>query len=225
MPIDVICLIAFAFGFWQGYNRGIIGTVFNLLAYVFGAILAFKMAPTAAIVLGKLFNSQNPAMYVAALLLNLFVVMFIMRQAAKGVEGIFEAAYLGVFNKIAGGIMTGVFMVLAYSVVLWFLAKVQFLDQSTMAESRTYPYLEVMPGKAKGAAVRFKPLFQDFWDTSINWMDRLERYGVQQTQTKPKVYEVPDDGTGIEDAPEPLFPSDPARRRTEVLEEGSGIED
>lgn len=224
MSIDVIVLAVFVYGFWQGYTRGIISTVFNIFAYIFGAMLAFKMAPTTANVLERLFHSENPSLYLAGIVLNLVVVMIIMRQAAKGLEGIFEAVYLGMLNKIAGGFLTAGTLILAYSVILWFLVKVQFLGPSSVAESRTYPYLETMPGKAKNIAVRFKPLFQDFWGTSVNWMDRLEQYGIKQTETKPKVYEIPDKGAGIEDDPYGAEPST-ARRPAQVEPDNGGIEE
>lgn len=224
MSLDIIFLAVFAYGFWQGYSRGIISTVFNIFAYVFGAVLAFKMAPTTTNILERLFHSDNPAMYVAAIVGNLLFVMIIMRQAAKGMEGVFRAVYLGAVNKMAGGLLTAGGLVLAYSVVLWFLVKVQFLSTATMAESRAYPYLEVMPGKARDIAVRFKPLFQDFWGNSMNWMDRFQQYGIQKTQTKPKVYEIPDDGAGIE--ADPASPSRPSTRRpTQAASDNDGIEE
>ncbi len=36
MTIDVACAIIFFFGFWHGYSRGIIHTIFNLLTWMFG---------------------------------------------------------------------------------------------------------------------------------------------------------------------------------------------
>ncbi len=41
MPIDLLFIIVFGFGFRHGYTQGIITTVFNTLAYVFGIVLAF----------------------------------------------------------------------------------------------------------------------------------------------------------------------------------------
>ena len=46
MPIDILFLVALAYGFWQGFRQGIIHTVFNVAAYVFGLTIAFKMTPS-----------------------------------------------------------------------------------------------------------------------------------------------------------------------------------
>ena len=202
MPIDLICLVVFGFGFWQGFSRGIIRTVFNMLAYVFGIVLAWKMTPTAQNILEQVFNSDNPLMFVAAFVVNLAFIMLILRMAARSIEGVFNMAYLGIFNQVAGGVALGFFGVLLFSVLLWFGRKAQVLNQSTLSESRTYPMLEQLPPKALNVITRFRPLAEDFWDNSFKFMDRLEQYGVEKTQSKPKIYEVPDDGPGIEEEPE-----------------------
>lgn len=220
MPIDIIFLVVFAFGFWKGYNRGIIGTVFNLAAYVFGITLAFKMTPTTTNILERLFNSNNPSMFLAGFFLNLFLIMFIIRQFAKVIEGGLQAAYLGVFNQMLGGFLLGTFSVLIYSIILWFLVKVQFINGNTIAESRSYPLLEALPGRAKSLAVRFKPMAEDVWGSSLTWMDRIQKYGVEKTDTKPKMYEIPDDGKSIEEIPETNTP----RPRPSSTADDNGIE-
>lgn len=193
MPIDIIFIASFAYGFWQGYTRGIIGTVFNILAYVFGITLAFKMTPTTTNILERLFNSDNPAMFIGAFIVNLVFIMFIMHMAAKSLEGFFQAVYLGIINQIAGGIFTGAMMVLIWSILLWFLVKVNFMNDATIAESRSYPFLKDLPAQSKVILQRFKPLGEEIWGTSINWMDRLERYGQEKTGSdQPKIYEIPE---------------------------------
>jgi uncharacterized membrane protein required for colicin V production len=220
MPIDIILIAVFGYGFWQGYSRGIIGTVFNVLAYVFGITLAFKITPTTTNLLERLFNSDNPFMYVAAFVVNVTLIMFILRQAAGGMEGAFRAAYLGTVNQLLGGLLTAFLMVVVYSVLLWFVVKVQFVNEATLAESRTYQaFLKDLPGRAKEVAVRFKPMATDLWNNSLSWMDRLEKYGVEKTENKPKIYEIPDDGTGIEDEPEAA-----ERPRAKPAASDSGIE-
>lgn len=225
MPIDLICLVAFFYGFWRGYNQGIISTVFNVLAYIFGIVLAFKMTPTATNILEQLFNSDNPMMFLAAFVVNVVVIMFIIRQAAKGFEGILQALYIGVINQVMGGAVLGMFGVLIFSVLLWFADKTGMISEATISESRTYDTLITLPGKAKSVAVRLKPFAEEAWETSITWMDRLKNYGEKETNgaksEQPRIYELPDDGSsGIEREPE-----SGTRRQSTSTDEGDGIED
>lgn len=199
MAIDIIFLAVFAYGFWVGYSRGIIGTVFNFAAYVFGFVLAFKITPTTTNILETLFHSDNPSMFLAAFIVNLALIMFILRQAAKGMETAFQALYLGIINQTLGGVLMAGIGIVIYSVLIWFLVQVRFLNDLTLSESKAYPFLKDLPPKAKSVALRAKPFAEDIWGYSMNWMDRLEQYGIQKTATKPNIYKVPDDGKAIED--------------------------
>jgi uncharacterized membrane protein required for colicin V production len=221
MPIDIIFIAAFGYGFWQGYSRGIIGTVFNILAYVFGITLAFKITPTTTNILERMFNSQNPTMFIAAFIVNLILIMFVLRMAAKSLEGVFQAVYLGFINQILGGVFMGSMMVLVYSVLLWFFVKVQFLNEVTIAESRAYPFLKDLPAEAKVVLTRFKPFAEEVWGTSLNWMDRLERYGEQKTGEgdKARIYELPDDKDGKTIEDDPLEETQPNIRRIKPADE------
>lgn len=163
-------------------------------------------------------------MFLGAFLVNLLIIMLIMRSAAKAVEGAMRVAYLGVINQVAGGAAMGLALVVVYSVLVWFSVKVNFINEATIAESKSYSFLEPIPGKAKDVAIRMKPLALDVWGTSMNWMDRLDQYGLQRTEGKDKTYRPPDDPKAIEEDPVPSSrPS--ATKPAPVLEDADGIEE
>ncbi len=201
MPIDLIFIIAFGLGFRHGYTQGIISTVFNVLAYVFGVILAFKVTPMTTEVLERLFNTQNPTVFIAAFLVNISLIMFMLRATASAFEKGLQAVYLGFINRVLGGALMAMLAVLIYSILLWFAVRVQFINEATLRESRTYPLLEKMPASAKQIAMQLRPFAEEAWDTSLKWMDRLDKFGIQKGNTQPKVY-IPEGGTGIEEEPE-----------------------
>ncbi|MBK8555273.1 MAG: CvpA family protein [Lewinellaceae bacterium] len=204
MPIDLICLAALGYGFWQGFSRGIIGTVFNVAAYLFGIVLSFKMTPTTTNILERMFNSDNPGMFMAAFVVNLVLVMLVLRAVAKTLESTFRAFYLGFLNQMAGGLLMGGVAVVLYSVLLWFFVKASIVNDATIDQSRLYePYLKELPTQAFALAKRFQPMAEDIWDASLNWMDTMEQHGEKKTEATQKIYQIPDDGTGIEDDPVP----------------------
>lgn len=201
MPIDLIFIIAFGLGFRHGYYQGIISTVFNVLAYVFGIILAFKVTPTTTNVLERMFNTANPTVFIAAFLVNISLIMFMLRATASAFEKGLQAVYLGFFNRVLGGTLMATLSVLVFSILLWFAVRVQFINEATMRESRTYPLLEKMPAAAKRVAMQLRPFAEEVWDTSLSWMDRLDKFGIQKTDAQPKVY-IPEGDTGIEETPD-----------------------
>ena len=221
MPIDLIFIVVFGLGFRQGYSNGIISTAFNLIAYVFGIMLAFKVTPAMTNILERLFHSQNPSMFLAAFIVNVAIIMIVLRQAAKILEGFLQALYLGIFNRVLGGVVMAALGILIYSVLLWFAVRVNFVNDATITESRVYPLLKDLPARAKEVGMRFRPMALEMWDTSLSWMDKLDTYGVEKTETLPKVYEVPDDGKPIE-----YDPQEPAPRiRPAPAAPANGIEE
>lgn len=222
MPIDLLFLVALGLGFRYGYMQGIIGTVFNLLAYLFGIVLAFKITPTTTNILEGMFNSKNPSLFIVAFIVNLGLIMLMLRSTARALEKGFQAIYLGFFNRVLGGAVMGALAVVIYSVLLWFAVKVSFINEATIAQSRTYPFLKDVPGRAKTLAVRLKPFATEMWDESLKWMDDLEEYGIQKTETAPKVYEVPEpNNSGIEEEPEQSAP----RQNPPAAADNGGIEE
>lgn len=216
MAIDIVCLAVFGFGFFKGYRLGIIGTIFNILAYLFGAIVAYKMAPLTVVVIERLFEENNPLVFPVAFFFNLLFIVFLLRTAARSIEGMLSAIYINVVNRVAGGVVTGYLAALVFSFLLWFVDRADLLSRDEVARSITYPYLERMPGQARTMFARFRPLAEDFWDTSLAWIDRLEAYGNEKkTDSKSKFYDPDAPKTeGIEEAPEETDP----RRADESVE-------
>lgn len=208
MAIDIVCLAVFGFGFIKGYRLGIIGTVFNILAYLFGAIVAYKMAPITVVIIERLFEENNPLVFPAAFVINLLFIVFLLRTAARSIEGALSAMYINVVNSIAGGVLSGYLTVLIFSILLWFVDKAQLLSPDEVSRSATYPYLERMPGQARNTFTRLRPLAEDFWGTSMTWIDRLEEYGNEKkSDPKSKFYDPDAPKTeGIEEAPEETDP-------------------
>ncbi|MCC6411390.1 MAG: CvpA family protein [Saprospiraceae bacterium] len=216
MAIDIVCLAVFGFGFWKGYRLGIIGTFFNILAYLFGAIVAYKMAPLTVVIIERLFEEDNPLVFPAAFIINLLFIVFLLRTAARSIEGALSAMYINVVNSMAGGVLSGYLSVMVLSFLLWFVDRADLLSREEVSRSVTYPYLERMPGQARSTFTRLRPLAEDFWGTSMNWIDRLEEYGNEKkSDPKSKFYDpnAPED-KGIEEDPEEADP----RRADESVE-------
>lgn len=204
MPIDILFLLSLSYGLWQGFHHGLISTIFNVAIYIFGITLAFKITPTTANIMSALFHSENPTMYLTAFIINVALIIVIFKMAAKSLEKVLEFAYMGVLNHALGAVVSAFFYVLICSIIVWFLAKAQILNAQTIADSKAYPLMEPLPGKAYNIAIRLKPYAEEAWKTSVTWMDRLETYGEKQTQ-KPnggetKIYK-PDAARPIEKNP------------------------
>jgi len=193
MVIDIILLIIAAWGFYRGFSTGIIKTVFTVLSFAIGLLVAFKFAPATTRFLETAFNTNEPLLFIAGFLLAFVATMFVIRMIARGLEGILRTAHINVVNKLAGGALSAAMMILMFSILVWFGDKSHLLKEETRQTSYTYPYLKEFPGQMRKVYDRFKPTFQQFWDESIEFMDRMEEMSIERTKSDPGVFDIPEE--------------------------------
>ena len=162
MTLDIIFLIFAGYGFYIGYSKGIIGTVFTILAYTLGLIAGIKFAPSMTNMLEDLFSNNNPLMFFAGFLLSFVLVMIVIRTMAKGLEGILKTANINVINKIIGGAVFTGLMIVMHSVLVWFGDSAHLVDEQTKRTSITYPYTKPLPGQAYQVALKLQLSIQRF---------------------------------------------------------------
>ena len=89
----------------------------------------------------------------------------------------------------------GALMTLMYSVLLWFGDKSHLLTESEKTDSVTYVYLEQFPGQMKGVYEKIKPTFQDFWDDSVEFMDRMEEMSIERAESESSIFDIQEEDT------------------------------
>ncbi|MCO6476756.1 MAG: CvpA family protein [Phaeodactylibacter sp.] len=191
MAIDLILLVLAGWGFYLGFSRGIIKTIFTILSVIFGLMMAFRFGPQVTGMLESLF-SENPLMFVAGFLLTFVGTMLIIRLIANFLEGALEAANINFINQIVGGFFLTAIMVLIYSLLLSFADASHLLGEATKQESVSFTYLEKYPQKVWAWGRKAKPIFEDFWDHSIEFMDDLENMSVERRESPPEFYDIPE---------------------------------
>lgn len=183
MAIDIMCAMMALYGFYLGYTRGIIKTVFTVLSIFFGIVAAAKFGPAMTEFLQSAFNYYNPLMFLAGLMLSFILTMALIRLLANGLEGILESANINVINQFLGGVVLSGALVAIFSLLVLFGDRAHIIDKQTKKDSLTYPFLEQMPDRLMQLGTMVRPVFSDFWDYSVDFMDRLERMNVEQTES------------------------------------------
>ena len=194
MVIDILLLIFAGWGFYQGYSRGIISTVFTVFSIVFGLVAAFKLTPGAARMLETSFKIDQTLSFPVGFLLTLVLSLLLIRMVGQFIEKGLEKANINFLNQTAGGILLASLYTLLYSVLLWFGSESTVVTKETSEASITYPYLKEFPKKMRGVYEIVKPTFKDFWQESVHFLDRLEESdGVEETESEPNIFDIPDE--------------------------------
>lgn len=191
--IDLFFLIAAGYGFFLGFYKGIIRTIFTVLSYVFGLMAAFKLSPAATRFLETALGSENPMLFIGGFLITFFGTMLLIRFISRAISEGMEAANVNIINQMAGGILLASLMTLVYSLMLWFAVEAHILRDDQTENSLSYPFLKEYPKKVWSALGSAKPVLQDFWEHSVDFMDRIEEKSIERTESDPNVYDIPED--------------------------------
>ncbi|MEM9991709.1 MAG: CvpA family protein [Bacteroidota bacterium] len=196
MALDIIFLIFAGLGFYMGFSKGIIQTVFTILSWTLGLVAAFKFAPPMTEFLKNLFNDDNPLMFVAGFILSLIVTRLILRAVARGLEGLLETAQINIINKLVGGSVLTAGMILVFSVLVQFAERSGTVTTEVKNDSLTYPYIQQYPPLVYAFAEQARPIFEDFWDYSVDAMDKVRDVGtgaLERTDTAPTIRDIDED--------------------------------
>ena len=201
MVIDAILAIVAAWGFYIGFSRGIIKTVFTVVSYAFGVMAVIKFGRPATNFLKETFNSNEAYMFIPGYLLAFFLTMLVIRLIGRSLEGLLETAQINIINQVAGGVLFASLNVLVYSVLLWFGVNSHIVSQEAVGGSQSYVYLEKFPGKMRQVWDTVAPSFKQFWDNSVEDMDRIkEKMEVKRTESEPVIRDFDDEPTSSSDS-------------------------
>ncbi len=191
MAIDIILIIFVIYGFWVGFSRGIIGTVFTILSYLFGILAAMKLSPSVTRLLEEQFYA-SPLMFIAGFLLTFIGTMMLLRLIGRTIEGVLQSININIINQVLGGALAAGFMILIFSFLLKFAVASNIVADKTMNDSMSYPFVKEFPDAMKVVYDKAKPVLLTFWDESSEFMDRVENM-TQTTDGDADIFDIEKD--------------------------------
>lgn len=186
MLIDIIAGLLIALGFYLGYQRGLIKTLFDTFSIFIGVIAALKLSPIVVDVIDSSTNINPAISLVLGIVLTFLLVMVLIRFVGSKLESVLKAVNLNFLNKFNGGVLQALFFAILLSFGLALTDKVQLVKEETKAQSMSYPYLAKMPAMSEKMLANLRPIFQDFWDTTMSTMDRLKQKAEGQSTDSSK---------------------------------------
>jgi membrane protein required for colicin V production len=142
MGLDIVVALVVAFGFYAGYSRGLVKTVFDTMSLLIAILATMKLSQFTKDLLESIFNIPEGFTYLISLVVTFIVVMAAVRFIGRRVEDVFEAANINIINKFAGGALQGIFFAFILSMLIWTLGNYNVMKPETKQGSITYPYLE-----------------------------------------------------------------------------------
>jgi membrane protein required for colicin V production len=186
MIIDIFTAILVSLGFYLGYQRGLIKTIFDTLSLIIGVLAALKLSPIVIKVLQSSFDISPAITFILGIAITFLLVMILIRFIGKKLEDLLEAVHINFVNKIAGGLLQALFfsVLLAYGVGL--MDKVGMVKQNEKDKSFTYSYLGALPPLSQSLFNAMKPVFIDFWNITTSTMDKIKSKAETTESENPK---------------------------------------
>jgi membrane protein required for colicin V production len=174
MTIDIIAIVLAVYGFYLGYTKGIIKTVFGILSLFIGLLAALKLSPYLVNGLEKISNSNSPLLFLIGFALTFVLTLFLIRFLGNRFEDLLKAIKINFFNQVAGGIVLSFIFLILFSYGIWFSDQIKLIPSTTKQASYTYPALTTLPDKSKALFAYIKPVFGEFADKMKETMDRVK---------------------------------------------------
>lgn len=163
MLIDLVFVALLVMAVIKGYTKGFIIAIFSLVALIAGVAAAMKLSAVAASWLGSSIHAGARWLPVIAFILVFVAVALLVRLGAKAIEKTVELAMLGWANRLAGILLYIVLYMVVLSIALFYAEKIHLIADKTIADSKTYPFIQPWGPKAMEGLGRIVPFFSNMF--------------------------------------------------------------
>ena len=99
MILDLVAVLIIVLGFYFGYQRGFIKTVFDTASLIIGIIAALKLSPLVISFIKSSLNLSPSISFILGIVLTFLLVMILIRFIGARLEDLFKAVNLNFINK------------------------------------------------------------------------------------------------------------------------------
>jgi membrane protein required for colicin V production len=171
MIFDILFVIFLGGGFWWGYQKGIIYSLFSLAAYFVGIIGALKFSYIAVKFLHTSLNLGPRALSIVAFILMFILIVLLVRLVAWVLEEILKSFSLNLVNQLIGGVIFSLISLYVLCVMIWFMNKWEVFPDHQKMTSHVYPYIANTGPTVVEYSGRIVPMFR----SAFHDMDQLIR--------------------------------------------------
>jgi uncharacterized membrane protein required for colicin V production len=174
MVIDILLLVFALAGFWLGYSKGIVSTLFSILGYLIALLITLIFSPWLTGLLIKSFDMHR----FLALVLNTFFFflasIFLIKWLGKKWSNFLNRNKTNKASKIQGGIVMMLMGILVYSFLILMVNSFGLVSEKIKLASISYQTLEVIPLKSRALVSEFKPIFNRYWELMQDSVSKKE---------------------------------------------------
>ena len=139
--LDIILGIILIFSFFQGTKKGLFVTLASLIGLVLGIIGAIYFSDYAASYINEWFSWNKQTTSFVAIAVTFIAIVIIVNWAGKFLTKIADFAFLGIFNKLLGGVFNMIISAFIVSVIFMFFNEWNATEYVISEEKKNNSYL------------------------------------------------------------------------------------
>jgi membrane protein required for colicin V production len=163
MILDILFLVAVVLGAIKGLQRGFIIGIFSLIAIVVGLAAALKLSAIAAVYLEDSVNISSRWLPIVSFIGVFIVVVVVVRLVANILQKTVEFAFLGWLNRLGGALLYILLFSIVFSVLMFFAEQSHLIKEKTIADSKTYSWVEPIGPYIINGIGNVVPIFKDMF--------------------------------------------------------------
>jgi membrane protein required for colicin V production len=175
MLIDIIFIIIVVMAIFKGLRRGLIIAIFSVLALLAGLAAAIKLSAVTAVYLKDSIHVSAKWLPVLAFAIVFIVVILLVRWTASLIEAATNFALLGWINRLGGVLLYAAVYISIFSVLLFYGAKAHFISGTTIASSKTFPFIQPWGPALVNGIGRIIPFFRDMFTQLEDFFEHISR--------------------------------------------------
>ena len=173
MIIDVISLVIFLYGFYRGFVKGFIFSVFSFFAFFIGIIAALKFVHTVSVMMQGWFDINSKYLPFVAFILVFIGVIFLIRTLARLLTRFMNLLQLKLLNKIAGAVLFLLIFFFIFSTLLWLFNQVNLISPEIKVHSYTYHLIEPLAPAVINTLGSLIPFIKDTFQSLESFFEEL----------------------------------------------------
>lgn len=173
MIIDIGLVLFAGLGFWLGYTKGIVRTLFAVVFYAIAVLLTLALSPWIMNLFIWAFKADRTFALIFGTIFTLVILIFLLHWMLKSVEKYLKKSRLGAYSKSLGGVVLMIVSMITFSFLIWSIVQVGWIGTTTKEKSYSYAILEQVPIRTGSFMAEFKPLFRRYWEL----MDKTMKEG------------------------------------------------
>ena len=129
------------YGFVKGFSAGLVRTLFELLAWIIGLVIALKLTSLiSGLVASQL--SWNPSYLPILVFIGIIILAHLaITGIGKAIDKLIRLVQLGWLNRALGGMIYVAINITIASIILWFLVKSDILNAKMIDQSKLFSYI------------------------------------------------------------------------------------